>query len=141
MLYDDDYLYDDQNVFYDMEGYPVPITSDLSLTSVAYDANLLTLTWVCVAGAENQYAPTGKLELDDGGGMAEPAGTYTAWTDTGGVLTLLAALAAGTYAARLTNGDGEVSNTLPGEIVVAAARGGAHRRISGFRMLMHGVRV
>jgi len=98
----------------------MPIQSDLLLTSVVYDPALLTLTWVCVAGAETQ-GDTGMLMLDDGGGMAQPTGTYTAWTDTGGVLTLLAALAAGTYAARLTNGDGEESNTLAGEIVVSGS--------------------
>jgi hypothetical protein len=94
----------------------MPIQSDLSLTSVVYDPVLLTLTWVCVAGSENQY--DGKLLLNG----AEPAGTYTSWTDTGGVLTLLSALAAGSYDAQLINGDNEESNTLVGEIIVTSTQ-------------------
>ena len=100
----------------------MPIKSDLSLTSVVYDAALLTLTWVCVAGSENQY--DGMLMLDDGTGMAEPAGTYTAWTDTGGVLTLVTALTPGTYAAQLINGDGETSNTLAAVFKISSGSAG-----------------
>jgi len=101
----------------------MPVKSDLSLTSVVYDATLLTLTWVCVAGSESQ-GDDGMLMLDDGTGMAEPAGTYTAWTDTGGVLTLVTALTPGTYAAQLINGDGETSNTLTAVFKISSGSAG-----------------
>ena len=95
------------------------VGQDLSLTSVAYNATLHTLTWVCVAGAELQGDQGGLYLSKDGGAYAQPTGTYTAWGDTGGVLTLLAALAAGTYAAYLINGDGQQSPALAGAFTVS----------------------
>lgn len=103
----------------------MPVQSDLSLTSVVYDAGAQTLTWVCVAGAELQ-GDAGALLLNG----VEPTGTYTAWGDTGGVLSLVSALAAGSYDAQLINGDGEESNTLAGEVVVAAGATGAQSKMS-----------
>lgn len=93
----------------------MPIKSDISLTSVTYDKDALTLTWVCVAGSENQYS--GKLLIDG----VEPTGTYTAWGDTGGVLTILTALTTGAHTAQLINGDNESSNVLNPAFTVSAS--------------------
>lgn len=89
-----------------------------TLTSVTYDADALTLTWACVSGSANQY----NIRLLLNG--VEPTGTYTLQSDSIGVLTLVSALAAGTYDAQLINGDGEYSNPLAGAVVVAGAGGG-----------------
>jgi hypothetical protein len=97
----------------------MPIISDLSITSVTYDPAALTLTFAGVAFSENQYS--GIIELSkNGGAYLTPAGSYTSWADSQVVYTLSAALAPGTYAARLTNGDGETSPPLAGAVMVPA---------------------
>lgn len=98
----------------------MPVLSDLSLASVTYNASAKTLTFAGVAFSENRY--TGIIEISlNGGAYSTPAGTYTSWADGTVVYTLNAALASGTYAARLTNGDGQVSDPLAGAVVVAGA--------------------
>lgn len=104
----------------------MPIKSDVELLTVTYNSGTHKLSWTCVAAGENRY--DGKLELStDGFATSIEPDTYDVWQDSAGEGTIAAGLAPGTYAARLTNGDGEVSNVLDNAVIVSGTLSEATR--------------
>ena len=100
----------------------MPIISDLEVTGADYDSGLQQITVSGVAFAESQY--DGKIEVSaDGSTWVEPD-TYDSWGDSEITATFTAALDAGTYQVRVTNGDNELSAVLMSAFVIA---GGYHR--------------
>ena len=75
------------------------------VASGVYDPVLKTITVSGGPFAENQYAPTGKIEISKDGGPYIEIDGYSSWGDGVIVGTFLVALLAGTYSVRATSGD------------------------------------
>jgi hypothetical protein len=104
----------------------MPLFSDLEVLAADYVVATKVLTVTGIAFSENQYA-VGKLEVSLNGSDWTEVDSYTSWADSEIVGEFTAALAAGTYQVRVTNGDNEESAPLTSAFVVAASAGGFTR--------------